>query len=737
MMTPDPLCFHPEDLLKKVKEAMVRTPFRHYPVVDQEGRPLGLISRTHLLAPRRKRLILVDHNESIQAVEGVEEAQILEIVDHHRLGDMETPDPVMVRLEPVGSTSTIISKMYRESGLMPENPLAGIMAAAILSDTLMFRSPTSTPEDQREASRLAAEAGVNLEWLGREMFRAGSLWTYKDPREIISQDFKEFKFFDFWVGIGQVQVLESEALPVKREELFKELVEIQKEKGYDLMEEGSEIPYYGPGAPLLEKALGLSQGNWRAFLPGVVSPEKTDDPASEEGFAVYSQIKFLGGWVLGIAKRLETAPLGAFHYRLLLILGLGWLFEAMDVGLIGFVLPAVAKDWQLDPVAMGTLGSVGLLGLGLGAILGGMMGDVWGRRKVLISTLLFYSFFTLLAGLSPNYTWLLIFRFLVGLGLGAEIPVVFTLMSEFSPAAHRGWLTVLLESFWAFGWIAAALIGYLVVPRWGWRVAFFLGATPALYTTVLRRALPESPRYLERRGRIKEALEIVSLVTGKPVVIERSEAEGSPPKVTLKDLWSPAYLRRTLTLWVLWFGINFSYYGLNYWLPSLMVGKGFTIVKGFEYVLIMTLGQVPGYFSAAFLVDRIGRKPVLASYLLMSGIAAYFFSQSISVAQLIWWGLVVYFFNLGAWGVLYAYTPEVYPTGMRAAGSGWASFVGRLGAIAAPLAVGKMISWWGQEAAYPYIFYLFAATFVITALAMLLWGEETRGRTLEEISPAD
>ncbi|MBC7325922.1 MAG: MFS transporter, partial [Moorella sp. (in: Bacteria)] len=284
---------------------------------------------------------------------------------------------------------------------------------------------------------------------------------------------------------------------------------------------------------------------------------------------------------MSIAGRLENLPLGLFHYRLLLICGIGWLFDAMDVGLVAFVLPAVGEDWHLTAAQMGALGSIGLLGMGLGAVLGGILSDRWGRKRVFSYTLVFYGIATFLAGLASNYSWLMVLRFLVGLGLGAEVPVAFTLMSEFSPARYRGRMAVLLESFWAFGWIAAALIGYLAVPRWGWRLAFFIGALPALYAAVLRRALPESPRYLEKTGQLQAAEAIVTMVEKSGGVTGGRAAPGAAgtseaaSRVTFGDLWSRRYVRRTLCLWLLWFGINFSYYGIVTWLPSLMVGRGF------------------------------------------------------------------------------------------------------------------------------------------------------------------
>ncbi|SMB93338.1 MFS transporter, putative metabolite:H+ symporter [Thermanaeromonas toyohensis ToBE] len=448
---------------------------------------------------------------------------------------------------------------------------------------------------------------------------------------------------------------------------------------------------------------------------------------------------------MSVAARLERLPLSSFHYKLLLICGLGWLFDAMDVGLISFVLPAVAKFWNLTATQIGALGSIGMVGLGLGAVIGGTLGDIYGRKRVFTITLIIYGIATFLCGLSTSYAMLMFWRFIVGLGLGAEIPVAFTLASEFSPAGHRGRMTVLLESFWAFGWLAAALIGYLVVPQWGWRVAFYIGSLPALYSAVLRRTLPESPRYLEKIGKRVEAEEVVAQVeracgvvpgTTEEYVQVSAAAETSeaPKKARFSELWRGGYVRRTLCLWILWFGINIAYYGIVIWLPTLMVGKGFGIVKSFEYVLIMCIAQIPGYFSAAYLVDKIGRKPTLTVYLLLSGVAAYMFSSSTTVGQVIGWGSAIYFFNLGAWGVLYAYTPEMYPTHLRATGAGWASFCGRIGAIIAPMAVGKIVASLGQQAAYPVVFALIGVVCVLTALAMLILGIETKGKSLEELA---
>ena len=197
-----------------------------------------------------------------------------------------------------------------------------------------------------------------------------------------------------------------------------------------------------------------------------------------------------------ILDRLENLPLGRFQYKLLVVTGLGWLFDAMDTGLIAFVLPVLAREWSLTPAQVGWIGSIGLIGMALGAVLAGTIADCIGRKQVFTITVLLYSISTGLCAVAWNYESLLVFRFLVGFGLGGELPVAATLMSEYAPARLRGRFIVLLESFWGLGWLVAACIAYLLIPVFGWQAAFFIGALPALYVFLLRLHMPESIRYL-------------------------------------------------------------------------------------------------------------------------------------------------------------------------------------------------------------------------------------------------
>lgn len=282
MQSDNLVIFNQDDLITEVRRTMLETRYRNYPVVDDNHCLVGLIARYHLLAMRGKRVILVDHNERSQAVPGIEEAETVEIIDHHRVADIETAEPIMVRNEPVGSTATIIARMYKERGLDPDAPVAGVLCAAILSDTLLFKSPTTTPVDKELAAWLANIAGIDIGYFGREMFRAGSSLRNRSSREIILEDFKSFNFGSNRVGIGQIEIIDPGTLPVGHDELQAELERLQAEKQYDLvalmitdfMRNGTELLFAGPQGRAVERAFNVTPGEKSVFLPGVMSRKK-------------------------------------------------------------------------------------------------------------------------------------------------------------------------------------------------------------------------------------------------------------------------------------------------------------------------------------------------------------------------------------------------------------------------------------------------------------------------------
>ena len=438
------------------------------------------------------------------------------------------------------------------------------------------------------------------------------------------------------------------------------------------------------------------------------------------------------GPALSRSQRLDRLPFTRRHGRLVVGSGAGWALDAMDVGLISFVMAALAAQWGLDDTTLSLVGSIGFVGMAVGAGLGGLLADRVGRRQVFAVTLLVYGLATGAAALSWSVASLLVFRFVIGLGLGAELPVAATLVSEFAPARIRGRVVVALESFWAVGWVLAALIGYLVVPTSdsGWRWALALGAVPAVYAAVVRFGLPESVRFLELRGRDAEAEAVVrrfeeSAGVTPPVepVTARHAAAPAPGPAAL---WQAGTRLRTASLWAVWFGVNFSYYGAFIWLPSLLVASGLDLVRSFGYTLVITLAQLPGYALAAVLVEVWGRRPTLSVFLAGSAGSAVVFGTADSTTTMVAAGMALSFFNLGAWGALYAVTPEVYPTAMRATGSGWAAGFGRIASILAPLSV-PLLREGGDNVL---VFTVFAGFFLLAAGAA--WGlPERRGEPMD------
>jgi len=386
--------------------------------------------------------------------------------------------------------------------------------------------------------------------------------------------------------------------------------------------------------------------------------------------------------------------------KLLGVAGVGWLFDAMDVGILSFVITALAVDWDLTKSQMGWIGSINSVGMAVGALAFGIFADKVGRKQVFMWTLILFSVASGISAFTTTLIAFMVLRFLVGMGLGGELPVASTLVSESVEAKERGRVVVLLESFWAAGWLIAALISYFVIPTWGWRVALLLTAIPAVYAIYLRWHLPDSPQFTAK-----------------------VEAKKRSIFLNIRDVWSKKYARSTLMLWVLWFTVVFSYYGMFLWLPSVMVGKGFDMITSFKYVLIMTLAQLPGYFTAAWFIEKFGRKFVLVSYLIGTAVSAFIFGNAETMAVLLTSGMFLSFFNLGAWGALYAYTPEQYPAIIRGTGAGMAAAVGRIGGIFGPLLVGSLLT-----AGYDigFIFAIFCGAIIIGVIGVVFLGTETK-----------
>jgi len=431
-----------------------------------------------------------------------------------------------------------------------------------------------------------------------------------------------------------------------------------------------------------------------------------------------------------VEKGLQTAGVGKFQYRLFVIFGLVWLADAMQVLSIGFSAPSIAKTFGITmPQALQT-GTFFFIGMLIGAFVFGRLADRIGRRPVLMMAVVIDACFGVASAFAPDFTWLLFLRFMTGIGVGATLPVDYTMMAEFLPSDRRGRWLVLLESFWAFGTIALAILALYAV-SWGddaWRVIFFVTGLPALIGLVLRFYVPESPMYLNRNGKSDEAraiLQRVAKTNGRDVEIPKLQPETAPRK-SLSALFTGKLKRRSLSLFVAWALISVAYYGVFVYLPVKLSAEGFGFMRGQEFLIVLALVQLPGFALSAYGVEKWGRKPTLVGFLLLSAVGCLLYSLGTSTALVVGSTLLMSFALLGTWGALYAFTPEVYPTDLRASGMGMAGATARFGGLFAPMIVAPVMA-----TQFTLALVMLSAFLVVGAIAIMCVDQESRNRALE------
>jgi putative MFS transporter len=431
-----------------------------------------------------------------------------------------------------------------------------------------------------------------------------------------------------------------------------------------------------------------------------------------------------------VEKGIQAAGVGTFQYRLFVIFGLVWMADAMQVLAIGFSAPSIARTFGLAmPQALQT-GTWFFVGMLVGAFVLGRLADRIGRRPVLLAAVLIDACFGVASAFAPDFTWLLVLRFATGIGVGGTLPVDYTMMAEFLPSDRRGRWLVLLESFWAVGTVLLAVLALLAV-RWGddaWRVIFLVTGLPALVGVFLRLSVPESPMYLNRSGKSVQAravLERVAAVNGRKVTIPLLQPE-NPVKASLAALFTGRLRRRSISLFAAWALISIAYYGVFVYLPVKLGAEGFGFMRGQEFLIVLALVQLPGFALAAYGVERWGRKPTLVGFLLSSALGCMFYSFGSSTALVVGSTLLMSFALLGTWGALYAFTPEVYPTGLRASGMGLAGAVARFGGLLAPAIIAPVMA-----AHFTLALGMLAGFLALGAVAILCVDVESRNRVLE------
>jgi putative MFS transporter len=431
-----------------------------------------------------------------------------------------------------------------------------------------------------------------------------------------------------------------------------------------------------------------------------------------------------------VEQGIQAAGVGKFQYRLFVIFGLVWMADAMQVLSIGFSAPSIAKTFGIAMPRALESGTVFFVGMLVGAFVFGRLADRVGRRPVLMAAVVVDACFGVASAFAPDFTWLLVLRFFTGIGVGGTLPVDYAMMAEFLPSDRRGRWLVLLESFWAVGTLLLAVLA-LVAVRWGddaWRAIFFVTGIPALVGVVLRFSVPESPMYLNRNGRAEQARAVLARmaeVNGRSVTIPALHPE-TAARPALSALFSRQLRRRSLSLFAAWALISIAYYGVFVYLPVKLSAEGFGFMRGQAFLIVLALVQLPGFALSAYGVERWGRKPTLVGFLLLSAAGCLSYSVGSSTVVVVGSTLLMSFALLGTWGALYAFTPEVYPTELRASGMGMAGAVARFGGLFAPAVVAPVMA-----TRFTLALVMLAGFLVLGALAVLCVDVESRNRALE------
>ena len=437
--------------------------------------------------------------------------------------------------------------------------------------------------------------------------------------------------------------------------------------------------------------------------------------------------------VRDVEQVLREGGLSPFHRRAVLVTGAAWTFVAMEILLVGFVAPIFAVQWGLDGRMQGLVNSAALAGSLCGSLVLGRLADRIGRRAIFQYAILWYAVFTAVTALAWGPWSVMTFRFLAGLGLGGLLVVDPSMLTEYLPPQRRGRLLVFLDFWWPVGLLLATGLSFVFLGPdfnrfgdWSWRYLFLAASFPAFLAFVVRRTLPESPYFLARRGRSREAAEVLEEITGREV--EPGELTAAPePESSVRELATPRLRGRTATTALVWIALNVSYYGLFLWLPFVLQGEKHFHVDVYLLLALSALSQFPGYAAAIWLVERIGRKPTLAAFLLLGGVSAYAFAAADTQGVYITALFFVGFFNLGAWGAVYPYTAELFPTRLRSSAFGLMEGVGKAAAIAGPYIFGHLLDATGSTT---WSLTLVAIVMAAGGVVAAVFGRETRGRQL-------
>jgi putative MFS transporter len=439
-----------------------------------------------------------------------------------------------------------------------------------------------------------------------------------------------------------------------------------------------------------------------------------------------------------VSDRLDRLPVTRFHAKILIVAALSLLFDTLDTAVTGFVLASLRLSWRFDAKTVGLISAIGLSGYLVGSFACGFVADRLGRKKTILFTLILYSIFSASRGLSNTVTEFAALNFLTWLFVGAESSTVPPYLAELWPARLRGKLVGWMMAFFGAGIALSPIWALLIIPNLGWRWAFFLTAPFAMVAGVMRSTLPESPRWLIRAGRVSDAetvmLRIESEVakasgtTLAPIVRRRARPHTSTTPVGPRQLLGAAYRSITLMLWLAWFAEYGVLYTYQTFVPTILSSEGRSIVNSFRYSVVIYSAVIPGYVLGGYVVEWLDRKYTILLAFAAIAVCGTLFGHSQSPAEIMASGGLTFFFLALGSTAIYAYTPELYPTEIRATAMGIASAWGRAGAVTLLLTFGHLFAAHGKSL----LFLISDVVLVVAAIAVLCLGPSTRGKQLQE-----
>ncbi|WP_278368102.1 MFS transporter [Marinobacter salarius] len=434
---------------------------------------------------------------------------------------------------------------------------------------------------------------------------------------------------------------------------------------------------------------------------------------------------------------IDNATFNKFHWKVLFWCTLIIVFDGYDLVIYGVVLPILMDQWDLNPYVAGLLGSSALFGMMFGAMGFGMLSDRLGRKKVIITCVVLFSVTTVINGFATTPWQFGILRFIAGLGIGGVMPNVVSLMSEYSPAKRRSTLVALMFSGYAVGGMMSAGLGIWIVPNYGWEIMFYLAVVPMLMLPFMLKFLPESVAFLMAQKRESEARDILTQVAPLKHINEQDMLTVPPTtdsKAPVLELFRDGRAMSTMMFWVAFFCCLLMVYALGSWLPKLMSNAGYALSSSLMFLMVLNVGAIIGAVGGGWLADRLSLRSVLVSFFILGSGSLVLLGYESPMWFLYILVGIAGATTIGSQILLYAYVAQYYPTSIRSTGLGWASGIGRNGAIVGPLLGGALLA---MALPHQMNFLALAVPGAIATVAIALVGSRGFGFRREPVAPSD